>query len=79
MRCFVYRSPRRQETYLYVPAANDFSAIPKSLMDVFGEPELALEFELTAERRLAKEDAREVLRNLRERGFHLQMPAEHEV
>lgn len=79
MRCFVYRSSRREETYLYLPKADDFSEVPPSLMEVFGVPELALEFELTPERNLAKEDALSVLKNLEERGFHLQMPPESEA
>ena len=78
MRCYVYRSPRRKETYLYLPVAGDFSAIPDSLMEAFGTPELALDFELTEDRRLAKEDTQTVLKNLKERGFHLQMPPENE-
>jgi uncharacterized protein YcgL (UPF0745 family) len=45
---------------------------------VFGTPEFALEFELTPERRLAREDPRQVLANLHERGFHLQMPPQNE-
>lgn len=78
MRCYVYRSPMRKETYLYLAVEGDFTAIPDALMDLFGPPELALEFDLTEDRRLAKEDAREVLQNLRERGFHLQMPPQNE-
>lgn len=78
MRCYVYRSPMRKETYLYLAVEGDFTAIPDALMDLFGPPELALEFDLTEDRRLAKEDARDVLQNLRERGFHLQMPPQNE-
>lgn len=78
MRCYVYRSPMRKETYLYLAVEGDFTAIPDALMDLFGPPELALEFDLTEDRSLAKEDARDVLQNLRERGFHLQMPPQNE-
>ncbi len=74
MQCFVYRSPRRADTYLYLPRKDDFSDLPAELLALFGTPQFALEFELTPERRLAREDAREVLANLARRGYHLQMP-----
>ena len=47
-------------------------------MQVFGAPRFALEFDLTPERALAQEDPRAVLASLRNRGFHLQMPADNE-
>ena len=74
MRCYVYRSARKPDTYLYVAEKDDFSKVPEALLGVFGAPQFALEFELTAERRLAQEDPAQVLGNLKERGFHLQMP-----
>ena len=77
MQCFVYRSPRKPETYLYLMEKNAFSTIPDALLAVFGVPEFCFDFELTPERELAQEDAAEVLRNLEERGFHLQMAAEN--
>lgn len=78
MKCYVYRSNRKQDTYVYLPKKDDFEEIPDVLMKVFGEPEYALEFDLTADRKLAQENAQEVLENIQERGFHLQMPAENE-
>lgn len=74
MRCYVYRSSRKADTYLYVAAKDDFSRVPEGLLGVFGTPQFALEFELTSERRLAQEDPVQVLENLQTRGFHLQMP-----
>ena len=47
-------------------------------MKIFGKPEFALEFELTPERKLAAANTVEVLKNLSEKGFFLQMPAENE-
>jgi uncharacterized protein YcgL (UPF0745 family) len=78
MHCFVYRSSRKLDTYLYLPRKDDFEDIPEALMQVFGKPEFALEFELTPERSLAQEDPEEVIKNLKDRGFHLQMPPENQ-
>jgi hypothetical protein len=78
MHCYVYRSSRKLDTYLYLPRKDDFEDIPETLMQVFGKPEFALEFELTPERSLAQADPAEVLENLKERGFHLQIPPENQ-
>ncbi len=73
MQCYIYRSPRKADAYLYLAQKDDFDAVPAELMRVFGPPEFCFDFELTSERRLAQEEAVEVLRNLETRGFHLQM------
>lgn len=78
MRCFVYKSRKKAETYLYIPHKGEFSVIPDVLMKVFGVPEFALEFELTPDRKLAVADARDVIDFLDRQGFYLQMPAENE-
>lgn len=77
MQCYVYRSPKKADTYLYLPNEADFSQVPAALMKVFGTPEFALVFELHPERRLAQEDPKQILSNLQSQGFHLQMPAEN--
>ncbi|APZ44351.1 YcgL domain-containing protein [Acidihalobacter ferrooxydans] len=79
MKCFVYRSERRADTYLYLPRADDFSTVPEALMRVFGKASLALEFELTPARKLAQAEPRQVMESLREQGFYLQMPPANET
>ena len=74
MNCSVFRSPRRESTYLYLPEGACFADLPLELRTAFGRPELVLELELTPDRRLATESPREVLDNLRTQGFHLQLP-----
>ena len=71
--CFIYRSERKADTYLYLIEKNDFSLVPEELLTVFGEPEFSFQFELTAERSLAKEDSATVYENLKKQGFHLQI------
>jgi len=73
LTCFIYRSDRKADTYLYLLEKDRFESIPEALLQVFGIPEFSFEFELTAERSLAKEDAAEVYANLRQQGYHLQM------
>ena len=71
--CYIYRSERKADTYLYVRSKDDFSEVPAELLQVFGEPQFSFEFLLTPQRRLAKEQAEEVYSNLKKQGYHLQL------
>lgn len=73
LRCYIYRSPRKADYYLYTREKDDFDDIPAELLKAFGEPEFSFQFELTPQRSLAKEDAAQVYRNLQDQGFHLQI------
>lgn len=73
MLCHIYRSNLKLDTYLYLLDKDDFSIIPQELLRVFGPPEFSFSFDLTEERKLAKEDAAEVLENLTQQGYHLQL------
>ena len=73
MLCHIYRSNRNNDTYLYLLDKDDFSGVPADLLRLFGAPEYSFSFELTEERKLAKEDTSEVLQNLEESGYHLQL------
>ncbi len=77
MNCFVYRSRKRADTYLYISEQDDFSGIPDGLMRLFGEPEFALKFDLTPDRKLAVANASDVINSLNQQGFYLQMPTEN--
>ena len=74
MQCAIYKSLKRDEMYLYVESKGEFSRVPESLLGMVGRLEFVMELELTPERKLAREDVEEVRRNLREQGYHLQMP-----
>ena len=74
MQCAIYKSPKKQDTYLYIATKDDFSALPDPLLAMFGTPAHVMDLDLHPQRRLAQEDTAEVLHNLRERGWHLQMP-----
>lgn len=73
MQCHIYRSNRKLDTYLYLLDKDDFSVIPDDLLRVFGPPEFSFSFDLTEERKLAREDASEVMENLENQGYHLQL------
>jgi uncharacterized protein YcgL (UPF0745 family) len=73
MLCHIYRSNRKFDTYLYLVEKDDFSVVPDDLLRIFGEPEFSFSFDLHPERKLAREEAGEVLENLQEQGYHLQL------
>ena len=72
--CQVFRSPRKQEMYLYVEKARGLVDVPDVLMAQFGEPEAIMILLLDSEKKLARADSREVLADITEKGFYLQMP-----
>lgn len=74
MKCSVFRSSLKDFTYIYLKADHDYDDLPISLRNVFGEPELVMNLDLTSDRKLAYEDIEQVMHNLGEQGFHLQMP-----
>jgi uncharacterized protein len=74
MRCYVYKSLRKADTYVYLERRDDFARLPEPMRQRVGELGFVLEFELDAQRTLAREDPVVVRRNLAERGFHIQYP-----
>jgi uncharacterized protein YcgL (UPF0745 family) len=72
--CSIYRSPRRNEMYLYVLKSDALERVPDELLAAFGTPQLAFNLVLTPERVLSREDIHAVLANLEKQGYHLQMP-----
>ena len=74
MFCQVYRSPRKEEMYLYVEKADGLSRVPETLLQHFGEPEAVMLLHINGERKLARVDADEVVAQVRDQGYFLQMP-----
>lgn len=72
--CSIYRSPKKNEMYLYVLKSDALARVPEALLTVFGAPRHAFDLILTPERQLAREDIHKVLHNLDNQGYHLQMP-----
>lgn len=74
LHCCVYKSLRKQKTFLFVSKENDFSRVPEPLLKALGEVEKLLELELTPERQMARGKASHIINDLLEKGFHLQLP-----
>ena len=74
MQCFIYKSLKKEELYLYLQKKDDFSDIPEPLFNSLGRIEFVMELEITPERKLAREDVNKVLSSLQDKGFFVQMP-----
>ncbi|MBU2039095.1 MULTISPECIES: YcgL domain-containing protein [Oceanospirillaceae] len=77
--CDVYKTKKKDETYLYVSRKDALTRVPDALIEQFGKPELAMTMILTPEKKLARADIDKVLKALDEQGFYLQMPPAKET
>ncbi len=73
-RCWIYKSARREEMYLYLADENGFDAVPKALIGKMGRLDLVMELELHSGRKLARANVAEVIKSLQKKGYYLQLP-----
>ena len=74
MLCYIYKSQKKEELYVYLNKKDDFSLLPDDLMRQLGNLSFVMELELTADKKLARENAEKVISDLESRGFFIQMP-----
>ncbi|HAY45961.1 MAG TPA: hypothetical protein DCY55_06705 [Gammaproteobacteria bacterium] len=74
MFCQVFKGSHKPDHFLYLPLDYDQSKLPTTLQSLLGELQMVVEFELTPDKKLAIADAVEVIAQLSDRGFYLQMP-----
>lgn len=74
MQCFIYKSLKKDELYLYVNHKDDFSAVPEALFKSMGRLSFVMELELTPQRKLARENPEKVMASLQSKGFFVQLP-----
>lgn len=73
MNVFVYRSGKKSSWYLYLPDEDNFDKVPEQLLATLKPLELALQFDLHPGRSLARDNAPQVMSDLQEKGYHLQI------
>lgn len=78
MLCAVYKSVKKDRTYLYLLRRDDFSAVPDALLKTFGTPVLVTVLNLAKREHLALADIDKVRQQLTEHGFYLQLPPPEE-
>ena len=70
----VFKTPRRPDTFLYLPQDLPVSDWPEGLADAFIRPEKVISLVLTPERPMAAQPALVVMSAIREKGYFLQLP-----
>lgn len=73
MLCAIYKSSKKQETYLYVQGRDDFSRVPEALLKTFGTPVFLMIMPLKKERELARVDINKLRLELQTKGYYLQL------
>lgn len=74
----VYKSLKKNQTYLYLAKKDDFSSVPKTLMEMFGIPKLVMTIPLSKREKLAIVDRQKLKDELQQNGFYLQLPPPQE-
>ncbi|KLV11640.1 MULTISPECIES: YcgL domain-containing protein [Photobacterium] len=74
MLCAIYKSPKKDNTYLYINKKDDFSAVPEALLSTFGTPQFVMVLKIGDRKKLALADIEKVKSELLEKGFYLQVP-----
>lgn len=77
---YIYKSSKKDELFLFLAEEDNFECVPEEVMKAFGAPKKAMELEVKPGMKMARSKPEDVIANLKERGFHLQMPpAPHEL
>ncbi|GHB12218.1 YcgL domain-containing protein [Modicisalibacter luteus] len=74
MLCEIFKSPLKDEMYLYIDKRRGLEDVPEALLERFGRPVSVVTMILTEDKALARADARKVIAAIDEQGFYLQMP-----
>ena len=79
IECAVYKSQRKDETYVFISATTPFSGLPEELLKILGEAEMIMTLTLTPDKKMARGTAKEIIKSIKEKGFYLQMPIKAEI
>ena len=74
IKCDVYKSGKKADTYLYLKRGVDLSDLPETLALLLGQLTQFLSLSLKPESTLAQADIKDVLKALQDHGYYLQMP-----
>ncbi|MEZ8142197.1 hypothetical protein A1OO_19710 [Enterovibrio norvegicus FF-33] len=74
MYCAIYKSSKKDSTYLYVNRKDDLGDVPQQLLQTFGKPHFVMMVNLDKREKLAIADLDKVKESLQRDGFYLQLP-----
>lgn len=73
IECTVYKSLKKDESYLFIPTTTPLSDLPEELLNVLGQTEKVMTLNLSPEKKMARGTAAAIMKSIEEQGFHLQM------
>ena len=79
MKSFIYRCSNKPDMYIYLVEEDNFEKVPKKIYNSLGNISFSMELDITPMLKLAKEDTKVVISNLKENGFHLQLPSDESL
>jgi len=79
MLCYIYRCSLKTDMYIYLAEEDVFDNVPKEIFNSLGIVEFSMELEITPDTKLAREDTKTVQDNLKEHGFHIQLPGDESI
>ncbi len=76
--CVVLRSPKKADTYLYLPKDADFEALPDVLQALFTPQQVAMNLLVKPEKKYARLTGAELLEHFNDPGYFMQLPPAHD-
>ncbi len=73
MWCYIYRSEKKENCYLYMEHENDFSKIPEKVLSIFGKPTFVMKVLLDGKRQFVVGSSDEIEEKIKKDGFFLHM------
>ncbi|EGN74407.1 hypothetical protein A28LD_2205 [Idiomarina sp. A28L] len=70
----ILRSPKKADTYLYLPLKAEIDELPEVLQGLFTPEQLVTKLSITPERQLARISGVKLLEHLNTEGYYLQVP-----
>lgn len=77
MKCQVYRSHIKLDTYLYTLEQTPLDNLPNGLTKLLGKLEPVMQLDLSERVSLANADIEQVIKSLNTQGYYLQMPRQY--
>ncbi len=79
MLCYIYRSNKKLDTYLYLPNKEKLNMLPEGLDKLLGRLDFVMQLDLDNIQRLENANLDEVKKRLLEDEFYLQLPREQHI
>lgn len=79
MKCTVYRSNKKIGAYVYCADGFKLAELPEELQSLLGACESVMTLDLKERKKLTREDIAKVRQNLKQQGYHLQLPPKESI